>query len=106
MCIPPARNGNIYKIPASEELNTAIHRDVLRRQPPVPDYSHADDAAQILEREMRRALPAKIVIGRVRRPVGHWFARYESDPSTATEVVAETYPLAISRLALLCGPRM
>jgi hypothetical protein len=30
-----------------------------------------------------------------------FFARYDSDPSTATEVLAETEPLAICRLALI-----
>jgi hypothetical protein len=99
-------NGNIYKFPASEELNKVIHHDILHKESPIPDYSGEKDAAQSLERELRRTLPAKIVVGRVRRPVGHWFARYESDPSTATEVVAETYPLAISRLAVLCSSRI
>jgi hypothetical protein len=30
-----------------------------------------------------------------------FFARYDSDPSTATEALAETEPLAICRLALV-----
>jgi hypothetical protein len=104
--MPDIVNENIYKFPASEELNTAIHNDVLRKQPPIPDYSRETAAAEALEKELRRVLRSKIVVGRVRRPVGHWFARYESDPSTATEVVAETYALAISRLAVLCRSRI
>jgi hypothetical protein len=32
---------------------------------------------------------------------GKYYARYGTDPSTTTEVLAETMPLAVSRMALL-----
>jgi hypothetical protein len=42
-----------------------------------------------------------IVIGQTRMANKKFFARYDSDPSTATEVLAETEALAICRLALI-----
>ena len=71
----------------------------------VPAYSSNDHCADEVKARLKTRKDAKIVVGRSKLRDRRWFARHEKDPSTGTEVMAETYPLAICRLALLIGPK-
>jgi hypothetical protein len=71
----------------------------------VPAYS-ADPAASAKVRSKLKSLYGHpIIIGQTRMSGRKCFARYDSDPSTATEVLAETEPLALCRLAVILMKR-
>ena len=60
------------------------------------------------EKEARRVLARlkaitgrSVIVGQTALRKTRWFARYETDPSDGTEVLAESQALAICRLALL-----
>ena len=94
---------NPYHVPAGGELDALIHQQVLGNQIEgrCPSYSTDKVEAERLKTALKRLLGREIVTGQTRIRGRGWFARYESDPSTSTEVLADTYPLAICRLALL-----
>ncbi len=46
-----------------------------------------------------------VVAGATHSQQRPFFARFENDPSTSTEVLADTYPLAVCRLALLLSEK-
>ena len=95
---------NPYTIPAGGKLDELIHIRVLRKplNGPVPHYSTEEAPAEWVYAWLRGLSGAKIVVGQSKlRASRRWFARHEKDPSTGTEVMAETYPLAVCRLALL-----
>ena len=97
-----------YRARPGPTLDRAIHCEILQNGDgePAPSYSIDENVAREFERTLRLIATAKIVSGRSRTKGRLWFARYEDDPSTATEVLAETYPLAICRLALLCRGKL
>ena len=81
----------------------SIFREPGRSNPP---YSTDESSADRLRAELKGKFGVKVVIGQTRIRRIPWFARYGSDPSTSTEVIAETYPLALSRLALIMAVRL
>ena len=97
---------NPYAFPAGAELDKIIHNRLFGKKTgdgsvPVPPYSEDEDESSRVRSRLKSVYGHPIIFGRTRIPGRTYFARYESDPSTSTEVVAETAPLATCRLALL-----
>lgn len=95
---------NPYKVPAGAELDRAIHTLLFEREPTssdCPNYSDDVTEARKVVAKLKSRFGESIITGRTRISKKPWFARYDKDPSTATEVVAEPPSLAICRLALL-----
>jgi hypothetical protein len=67
----------------------------------IPAYSVDASASAKVRSKLKSTFGHPIIIGQTRMAGRKHFARYDSDPSTATEVLAETEPLAICRLAAL-----
>ena len=92
-----------YQASAGPELDAAIHLEVLGKpfdeRPPA--YSTDPEQAEELRRIIETEYGSPVTSGRTAIRGKRWFARYEVDPGNPTEVLAETYALAISRLALL-----
>jgi hypothetical protein len=86
-------------------LDLIIHRTLFGQateNDSAPAYStNVSESAKVRSR-LKSAYGHPIVVGQTRMSSSRrFFARYDSDPSTATEVLAETEPLAICRLALV-----
>jgi hypothetical protein len=99
---------NPYAFPAGPELDEIIHRKLFGQKSEsvgAPPYSTNTSESSKVRSRLKSNYGKPIVIGQTRMTNRRFFARYESDPSTATEVVAETEPLAICRLALLLMKR-
>jgi len=93
---------NPYVITAGPELDLLIHREVMGFPDGQPEpYSTDDHAADKVRVNLKNSLGRQFVYGRSNMRGRKWFARNETDTSGGTEVLAETYPLAICRLALL-----
>lgn len=91
-----------YHIKAGPELDSLIHKEVMGSPHSQPEpYSTDDRAAEKVRARLKSELGRKFVYGRSNIRGLAWFARNETDTSGGTEVLAETYPLAICRLALL-----
>ena len=98
---------NPYTVKASEALDREIHEHIHGEsgEGSPPPYSSSDREAEGLRRRLKRDYRTSITTGKTRIKGKPYFARYGSDPSTSTEVLAETYPLSICRLALLLMQR-
>ena len=95
---------NPYTFPAGPELDEIIHRKLFGQNTEdekAPLYSTNSSESSKVRSKLRANYGKPIVIGQTRMAGRRFFARYDSDPSTATEVLAETEPLAICRLALI-----
>jgi hypothetical protein len=94
---------NPYTAQASAELDREIHAHLVgdSSAEEIPAYSSSERAADRLRRWLKSEYGTSITTGKTRIKVKPYFARYGTDPSTSTEVLAETYPLSICRLALL-----
>ncbi|MDX1951551.1 MAG: hypothetical protein SFY81_05170 [Verrucomicrobiota bacterium] len=89
------------------ELDRAIHTKLfgLVEDSIVPPYSTEEAEANKVKAKIKSLWGKPIVCGETRLRPKKWFARYDSDPSTSTEVLAESYPLAICRLAIVLAER-
>lgn len=96
---------NPYTISPGPVLDSLIHQEVLGLNGQPDRYSTDDRAAQKTYSFLRSALGRKLKCGHSQIRGKPWFARYENDANGGTEVLAETYPLAICRLALLTKAR-
>lgn len=96
-----------YKVPAGRELDALIHYRVLKRalSDAAPCYSTEPNATEALKKEMEKEYGIHITAGTTNIVATRWFARYEIEPGNPTEVLAETYPLAVCRLSLLCASK-
>lgn len=95
---------DLYRIEAGPELDRLVHEKVFRAEPShsIPLYSTDEELAKRVYHEIRKRFDSSVVIGKTRGSnAKRYFARYGSDPSTSTEVLAETLPLAICRMAAL-----
>ncbi len=95
---------NPYKVPAGSDLDRAIHTLLFEEDleaSDCPNYSDDAELARKVVAKLKSRFGESIITGRTRISKKPWFAPYDKDPSTATEVVAETPSLAICRLALL-----
>ncbi|MHB8523967.1 MAG: hypothetical protein ACYDH9_24860, partial [Limisphaerales bacterium] len=102
-CKPGLHGPDPYRIAAGPELDGAIHRWLFGESSttPVLGYSTDDVLAKQVEHRLKKRSAADVLTGTTRMHDKCYFARYERDPSTGAEVLAETYALAICRLALL-----
>jgi hypothetical protein len=95
---------NPYAFPAGPELDELIHRKLFgqnNENEKAPPYSTTRPDSSKVRSKLKSQYGHPIVVGQTRMASKRFFARYDSDPSTATEVLAETEPLAICRLALI-----
>ncbi len=94
---------NPYHAVAGPQLDALIHQKVLGNSADgaCPAYSTDAALADQVRRSIEKTYKEPVITGRTQIRGRSWFARYERDPSTSTEVLAETYPLAVCRLALL-----
>lgn len=67
----------------------------------IPPYSTDPAASSKVRSKIKSRYGHPVVVGQTRSHPRKHFARYDSDPSTATEVLAETESLALCRLAVL-----
>lgn len=94
---------NPYNIQAGPELDRLIHVRVMGQpEGDAPAYSSDETLARRVLGRLKADSGRTVVVGRTALRRGRrYFARYETDPSDGTEVLAETLSLAICRLALL-----
>ena len=100
----PIKDVNPYTFPAGPELDAIIHRKLFGQNAEnvtVPPYSTNSSESSKVRSKLKSNFGHPIVLGQTRMANKRFFARYDSDPSTATEVLAETEPLAICRLAAI-----
>ena len=71
----------------------------------VPRYSTDETLLGKVRNRIRIRHGHRVVTGTTQTRPKRWFARYETDPSTATEVLAETENLAVCRLAIHLSQR-
>lgn len=91
------------RMEAGRELDAFIHHRVLKRalSHAYPCYSADPKAADALKKVMEKEHGVRILTGTTNVVGTRWFARYEIEPGHPVEVLAESYPLAICRLAAL-----
>jgi hypothetical protein len=95
---------NPYTLEAGPDLDALLHQRFFgdkNSSKSVPAYSTDVSASAKLRSRVASVFGHNIVTGETRMRPRRYFARYESDPSTATEVLADDEPLAICRLAVL-----
>ena len=100
----PIKDVNPYTFPAGPELDAIIHRKLFGQNAEnesAPPYSTNSSESSKVRSKLKSNYGHPIVIGQTRMSNKRFFARYDSDPSTATEVLAESEALAICRLALI-----
>jgi hypothetical protein len=92
-----------YKTGAGPELDAVIHGRVMKHTltaDACPAYSSDDKLARQVLSRLKTGQPS-VIVGRTSLPGRTWFARYERNAMDGTEVFADTFALAICRLALL-----
>ena len=93
---------NPYEAQPGPELDRLIHLQVMGETgSEVPPYSTEEREARRVLARLKATTGKSVVTGRTSLRNRRWFARYETDASDGTEVLAETLELAICRLALL-----
>ena len=94
---------NPYQAPASDDVDSIINQGLFGGSSSIacPSYSTDDSLVQKMRRKLQITYNTKVVVGRTRIKDKPYFARYGTDVSTSTEVLAETKSLAICRMALL-----
>lgn len=99
---------NPYTYPPGPELDEIIHRKLFSQEAGnerVPPYSTDRSEGLKVRSKLKSQYGYPIIVGETRMSNRKFFARYDSDPSTATEVLADSEPLAICRLALILTRR-
>lgn len=99
------RGFNPYKASPGPELDQAVHEQVFSGDSSVLPYSTDESASEKVRARLKAIYNCPVLIGQTRTRPRKFFARFDSGPSTATEVLAETKALAICRLAVLIGMR-
>ena len=92
---------NPYKASPGPQTDQAIHRRYFASDAKVLPYSTDDETASKLRARIKVLYGYPVEVGQTKTRPRQYFARFESGPSTATEVLAETLPLAICRLGLV-----
>lgn len=94
--------GNPYKAPAGEDLDAWIHKNLFSGKPEdALPYSSDEKAAEKVRLRIKALYGSKVETGSTKLRQPRYFARFETGPSTSTETLAESLPLAICRLALV-----
>ena len=92
---------NPYKAPPGPQTDQAIHERFFAPGNAVLPYSTDEQAASIVRARIKEIYGHPVEIGQTMTRPRHFFARFDSGPSTATEVLAESLALAICRLGLV-----
>lgn len=97
---------NPYKALPGDELDAWIHSHLFagENSPPLP-YSTDPKAAERVRSRIKAVYGHRVETGTTKLRNAPFFARFESGPSTSTETLAESLPLAICRLALVVGTK-
>jgi hypothetical protein len=85
------------------EMDRAIHEQLFSGNGSVLPYSTDLSSAERVRSRLKVVYKCPVQIGETKTRPKKYFARFDTGPSTATEVLAETQALAICRLALLIG---
>lgn len=105
---PSSNFFNPYEAPAGRNLDVRVHVTFMREtsDPALcPRYStDMRDAREVLRR-LRRSYSRPVICGRTTLADRSWFVRAMTDSHRGTEVLAETLPLAICRLAAIRGAK-
>jgi hypothetical protein len=93
-----------YRVPSGQDLDTLIHARVMGRgaEGTLPAYSSERKAALKVIGRLESLFGIAIVYGETSEGHSRSFARYGVRTGRPTEVVADSLPLAICRLALVC----
>jgi hypothetical protein len=95
---------NPYQMEPGTALDEQIHRllfeEIISSETP-PNYSIDPALSRRVRTELSERFGHPVVVGETKTIPRKYFARLDSDPSTATEVLAPTQPLAICRLAVV-----
>ena len=97
------RGFNPYMASPGPEVDRAIHEQFFSGNGNLLPYSTDVSSAEKVRSRLKAMYKCPVLIGETKTRPKKFFARFDSGPSTATEVLAETQPLAICRLALLIG---
>jgi hypothetical protein len=92
-----------YKAQAGTELDAVLHVRLMNQSvsnEPCPAYSTEDKFAKRVLTKLRTG-QTSVIVGRTELEGRTWFARYERNAMDGTEVFANTFALAVCRLALL-----
>ena len=92
-----------YRAEPSPELDVFIHTRLMKLEASAegcPPYSTEDKFAERVLSRLKKGR-STVVIGRTSLKGRTWFARYEKNVMDGTEVFADTFALAVCRLALL-----
>ena len=85
------------------EMDQAIHEQLFSGNGNVLPYSTDLGSAERVRSRLKAVYKCPVQTGETKTRPKKYFARFDTGPSTATEVLAETQALAICRLALLIG---
>lgn len=96
---------NPYKAIAGSDTDQSIHKQFFSAEGSVLAYSTDDDAAEKVRSRLKALYKCPVQTGETKTHPRRFFARFDTGPSTSTEVLAETKALAICRLALVIGMR-
>jgi hypothetical protein len=92
-----------YQMQAGPGLDLLVHVEIIGNDPGIdcPAYSTVRSQADKVVTTLSSAHGISVRYGQTHLKGRAWYARYGDDPSTSTEVLAETMPLAVCRLAVL-----
>jgi hypothetical protein len=96
---------NPYKAPPGSETDQAIHERFFGASQPALAYSTDSSAAEKVRNRLKAIYGFPVQTGETKTRPRIFFARLESGPSTSTEALANTLPLAICRLALVVAAK-
>jgi hypothetical protein len=96
---------NPYSFPPGAELDSIVHEQCFDGLGSVLPYSTDRHSAEKVRVRLKELYGYSVSIGETRLRTRRYFARLDTGPSTATEVLAETLPLAICRLAVVVSYR-
>ena len=96
---------NPYKASPGSQTDESIHQHFFSGENQVLAYSTDDSAAEKVKARLKALYKCPVQIGETKTHPRKFFARFDTGPSTSTEVLAETKALAICRLALVIGMR-
>src|SRR5690348_1456848 len=95
---------NPYVAEPGPALDRFIHERVMKESNTAgacPAYSGDEKSARKVLSTLRALGKGSIIVGRTDLEGRTWFARYETDAMNGTEVFADTFALAVCRMALL-----
>lgn len=96
---------NPYKAPSGSETDNAIHERFFGASYSLLPYSTDESAAEKVKLRIKSIYGYPVQTGETKTRPRHFFARLESGPSTSTEALADSLPLAICRLALVIAAK-